>query len=61
MLIHFGASTRANYNITGLLCISDTGNELIVVYITESVASLHCYYIKIFHILVKSMEHSAAS
>ena len=61
MLIHFGASARADYNVTGLLRISDTGNELIVVYITESVASLHCYYIKIFHIPVKSMEHSAAS
>ena len=64
MLIHFGASARADHNVTGLDCCvfnSDAGNELIVVYITESVASLHCYYIKIFHIPVKSMEHSAAS
>ena len=39
VLIHFGASARADHNVTGLqldCCVfnSDAGNELIVVYIT---------------------------
>ena len=56
VLIHSSASARADHNVTGLLRISDTGIEVIIVYITESVTALHCYYIKIFHIPVKRTE-----
>ena len=39
VLIRSGASARADRNVTGPLRISDTGIELIIVYITESVTS----------------------